>query len=182
MTVFVIALFSWNNIGYAILALPIVFILGHYMLSLIPEGTLSRLMNISQDLRAGNLSSREEIWRAGLTAYYEENTVLGVGYQNFTPMLKKHFDLSLASHNTYLSYLITGGFAGIAILLVILAKLFSHCRGLARITNSSYWYAYIAPLFIVMLTLETQYRRWIFLLSIVLYKAYVIFQRGNSPD
>ena len=182
MTVFVIALFLWNNIGYAILALPVVLLLGHYLLSLVPEGTISRLMNISQDLRAGNLSSREDIWRAGLTAYYEENTVLGVGYQNFVPMLKKHFGLSLVSHNTYLSYLITGGFGGIALLLVILANLFSHCRKLARKTHSSYWYAYIAPLFIVMLTLETQYRRWIFLLSIVLYKLCEISQREDSPN
>ena len=180
MTVFVMALFLWNNIGYAILALPIVFLLGHYMLSLVPEGTIARLMTISQDLRAGNLSSREDIWRAGLTAYFDENIVLGVGYQNFIPMLNKHFGLSFASHNTYLSYLITGGFVGISFLLVILAKLFSHCRGLVRTTHSSYWYAYIAPLIIVMLTLETQYRRWIFLLSIVLYKAYEISQRENS--
>lgn len=52
---------------------------------------------------------------AGLEALSHENFLVGVGYSNFSTMLRQHFGWQMASHNTYLSYLADLGIIGLVI-------------------------------------------------------------------
>lgn len=176
----VVVLFIWNNKKYTTFLLPI-FILGFpIVIAQIPESSIERILETKESLSTGDVSSRGDIWNKAFRAFTHENQLLGVGYLNFPEMMKHYYGSVKASHNTYISYLINGGVIGLFFLLVILLKLYKYCSFLVKKTKNSYWFAYIFPLMIAMLTLETQHRRWMFLIAIVLYKAYFILKHDTT--
>lgn len=141
------------------------------VISIIPESTIERLLSTSDSIKTGDFTSRGTIWKKGFDAFVQENMFLGVGYQNFSKMMINYYSWSVAAHNTYLSYLFTGGVVALFIFCLIIRKLFVYCIRIYRNTSNSFCFAFLIPLLIAMFTLETQYRRWIFLIAIVLSRA-----------
>ncbi|MBR5841892.1 MAG: O-antigen ligase family protein [Bacteroidaceae bacterium] len=178
-TILIFCCFAYNNKRYGLIALGVLLILLPFVISLIPVSSIERLLETKDSIESGDFTSRGTIWRKGYQAFLNENIFLGVGYQNFTKMMERYYSWSVATHNTYLSYLFTGGMVGFIFLGVILASLVTYCSKLSRNISSNYCFAYLIPILIAMFTLETQYRRWIFLIAIILYKAYELSKKGQ---
>ena len=127
---------------------------------------------------SGNFSERGYIWSAGIKAFARENIVLGVGYSNFSSMLNQHFGWQMASHNTYLSYLVDLGIIGLIIFIIILYRILIVAKRIKRLKNDIYIYAYILPFFMIMFILETEYKRWLFIIGVML-ESYLRLQYAN---
>ena len=166
--VFFIYLLSNANLKTWLALCLLILLLAPVIYDFIPEATWSRFLETEELVSSGNFSDRGYIWYSGLQAFSRENMVLGVGYSNFSSMLKQHFGWQMASHNTYLSYLIDLGFVGFIIFLVILFKMLSITKRIKKVSGDIYIYAYVIPFFLVMFVLETEYKRWIFMLGIML--------------
>lgn len=179
MMLSVVVLFVINNKKYSMYLLPLLIIASPIIISKIPTSSIERILNTKELVESGDLSNRGIIWENGLNAYVQENVLLGVGYQNFPELMHQYYGYRCAAHNTYISYLCTGGIIGLLFLMTILVKLAKYCTSFVRETRNSYWYAYILPLLLAMITLETQYRRWIFLIAIVIFKTYQISKQDN---
>lgn len=138
------------------------------LLQYIPESIVDRLFQTAELVSDGNFSERGEIWSSAVRAFSEENIILGVGYSNFSTMLRQHFGWQMASHNTYLTYFTEFGILGIWTFIYILVKIVKTTLLIKKQERSIYIYCYIVPIFIFMLTLETEYKRWIFIIWILL--------------
>ena len=129
-------------------------------------------MQTSALVNDGDFSDRGIIWQSALDAFSEENILLGVGYSNFSTMLRQHFGWQMASHNTYLTYLIEFGIIGVWAFIYILIKMINLAKSIRKQESNAFVYCYIIPLFVFMFTLETEYKRWIFMIYVLLYSWY----------
>lgn len=134
----------------------------------VPESIWDRLFQTKQLVDDGNFSGRGDIWAMGLRALFEENFITGVGYANFTIMLQMHFDSNWASHNTYLTYLAEFGLVGFWVFFNILHRIYKYSKNIYRQNHELFIYIFIVTLLIVMMTLETEYKRWIFMIGVVI--------------
>ena len=138
------------------------------LIQYIPESIIDRLMQTSDLVDEGDFSNRGVIWASALQTFQEENMIFGVGYSNFSTMLKQHLGWQIASHNTYLTYLIEFGIVGVWVFVYLLIKLLHIVRCIHKQEKSTFVYCYILPLFVFMTTLETEYKRWVFILYVLL--------------
>ena len=159
----------------------IVLLMAPIIYNYIPESMWTRFSETEELVSSGNFSDRGYIWSAGMQAFASENMLLGVGYSNFSSMLQQHFGWQMASHNTYLSYLVDLGFVGLVLFLIILCKMLLLCRQVKKSSGDLYIYAYIIPFLIVMFVLETEYKRWIFILGVLL-ESYLRLQNSASEN
>ena len=134
----------------------------------IPDSIMNRFFTISEQINNGMYSERGIIWSSAFSAFGDENIVLGVGYSNFSTMLKQHFGWQMASHNTYLTYLIEFGILGVGCFVYVLFEIIKAATTIARQERSPYIFCFIVPFFIFMFTLETEYKRWIFIFLVLL--------------
>lgn len=150
-----------------------------FVLNFLPEAIIERFTETNELVSSGNFSERGDIWLMGMEAFFQENFVFGVGYSNFTNMIHAYFGSNMASHNTYITYLTEFGIIGIFVFLNILVLLFQYAKKISRLTSYPFIYFYVIPLFVVMLTLETEYKRWIFILGILLESWYNMSKKPN---
>lgn len=164
--------------SFLIIVLIILFI--PVIVSFLPESIIDRFAETEQLVSSGDFSDRGSIWERGLEAFWDDNFVLGVGYSNFSNMLMKHFNFRLASHNTYLTYLVEFGVIGVPVFIYVLLVIWQYARKIDGLTRNRFVYFYILPLFAVMFTLETEYKRWIFILGILLESWYNLEKQSNT--
>jgi len=169
--VFAFYFISCGNLKNLMLVIFLVIILSPVIYNYIPEGIWERFSETNDLVENGNFSERGDIWSAGLKAFKEENFVLGVGYFNFSTMLRQHFGWQMASHNTYLSYLIDFGYCGFFFFIFILIRMTKIVIRIYTKSKDIYIFAYLLPFLIVMFVLETEYKRWIFMYG-VLFESY----------
>lgn len=181
LTVLVLALYfisSGSAKNFFLMSMLLVLV-APVIYNYIPEGIWERFSQTNDLVESGNFSERGDIWSAGLKAFYDENYILGVGYSNFSTMLRNHFGWQMASHNTYLSYLVDLGYIGFFFFLFVLFRM---CKIVMKTFNESkdlYILAYLLPFLIVMFVLETEYKRWIFMFG-VLFEAYYRLNHSNT--
>ena len=161
------------------------FICGLFILKYIPLGILERLLETGQSIKEQDLTNRVDIWKMGIEAFQNENMILGVGYYNWTEMMSKYYNWAASSHNTYLSALVGGGFFGYIFFLLIIYNILKYSYKIILLEKNTNILLYIIPIFLAMSVLETQQRRWLFLLGIIVYKYYIITKKeieGNVPS
>lgn len=170
LTAFVFGLYfmSSGSLKNFVLMILLVLLLSPVIYNYIPESIWDRFLETNDLMESGNYSGRGRIWSSGLSALARENYVLGVGYSNFSTMLRNHFGWQMASHNTYLSYLADLGMVGFLIFLSVLYQMFMIVRKIYKVKNDIYVYAYIIPFLVVMFVLETEYKRWLFIFGVML--------------
>lgn len=173
LTFLVVSLYFISSGGVKNFTLMILFIaiLAPVIYNYIPEGIWDRFSETNDLVENGNFSERGDIWSVGLKAFKSENFILGVGYSNFSTMLHHHYGWQMASHNTYLSYLVDLGIIGFLFFLSILVWMYKTIQRIFRNSKDIYIYAYLLPFLIVMFVLETEYKRWIFMFG-VLFECY----------
>ena len=183
VTMFVIILFMMSNssIKTWVTVVLLIFLLAPVVYNYIPESTWERFSETDDLVSSGNFSERGYIWSSGIQAFSSENIMLGVGYSNFSTMLNQHFGWQMASHNTYLSYLVDLGFIGLILFLIIIGKMLLITRSIMKSKGDLYIYAYIIPFLVVMFVLETEYKRWIFILGVLL-ESYLRMQKTASME
>lgn len=175
--VFSLYLISSGSIKNFLLMITLVIVLAPLVYNYIPESIWERFLQTNDLVESGNFSERGDIWSAGLLAFKDENFLFGVGYSNFSTMLHNHFGWQMASHNTYLSYLVDFGYIGFLFFLYIL---FIMCKIVMKIYKQHkdiYIFAYLIPFLVVMFVLETEYKRWIFMFGVLFecyYKVYLL--------
>lgn len=177
--VFSLYLISSGSIKNILLMITLVIVLAPLVYNYIPESIWDRFLQTNDLVESGNFSERGDIWSAGLLAFKDENFLFGVGYSNFSTMLHNHFGWQMASHNTYLSYLVDFGCIG---LLFFLSILFRMCKIIMKIYKQYkdvYIFAYLIPFLIVMFVLETEYKRWMFMFGVV-FECYYRINRINA--
>lgn len=165
--VFVLYFISSGNVRNFLLMISLVILLAPVVYKYIPEGIWERFSQTNDLVESGNFSERGYIWSAGLSAFKEENILLGVGYSNFSTMLRSHFGWQMASHNTYLSYLVDLGCVGLLFFLSILVRMSKIVMKIYKQHNDVYIFAYLIPFLIVMFVLETEYKRWLFMFGVI---------------
>lgn len=170
--VFALYLVSSGSFKNFLLIIVLVVFLAPVIYNYIPEGIWDRFSQTNDLVESGNFSGRGDIWSSGLRAFKDENFVLGVGYSNFSTMLQKHFGWSMASHNTYLSYLVDLGCVGFLFFLSILLRMGKIVTNMYKQHKDVYAYAYFIPFLAMMFTLETEYKRWIFMIGVILESYY----------
>lgn len=106
-----------------------------------------------------------------MNAFKDENLLLGVGYSNFSTMLRSHFGWQMASHNTYLSYLVDFGCLGFWFFVFVLVRMCKIVLKIYKQHKDVYIFAYLIPFLVVMFVLETEYKRWLFMFG-VLFECY----------
>ena len=147
---------------------------------LLPESIIERFLDSKDVASSGDFSGRGEIWYNGWRAFMNENIVTGVGYSNFCELYRKYYGIPLASHNTYLTYIVEFGLLGCWLFFRILLQMFTYILKICKSSRSKFALCYILPFFLVMFTLETEYKRWLFILGPVLYSLYEFeFQRRD---
>lgn len=170
LTAFVFGLYfmSSGSLRNFVLMILLLLLLSPVIYNYIPESIWNRFLETNDLMESGNFSDRGRIWSSGLAALSSENYVLGVGYSNFSTMLRNHFGWQMASHNTYLSYLADLGIVGFIIFLSVIYKMFMFVRKIYKVEKDIYVYAYIVPFLVVMFVLETEYKRWLFIFGVML--------------
>ena len=185
LTAFVFGLyfFSSGSIKNFILMALLILLLSPIIYNYIPESIWERFGETDALVESGNFSERGDIWSSGLQAFSEENYIIGVGYSNFSTMLRQHFGWQMASHNTYLSYLSDLGIVGFCIFIIVLYRLFRTAKNLCKRRNDIFFLAYIIPFLVVMFVLETEYKRWLFMYGIMLESYYNLnFSTKNTES
>lgn len=177
--VFMLFMLSTSSIKTWITVVVVILLMAPIIYNYIPESMWARFSETEELVSSGNFSDRGFIWAAGMQAFASENILLGVGYSNFSSMLQQHFGWQMASHNTYLSYLVDLGIIGLILFLILLCKMLLFCRQIKKSGGDIYIYAYIIPFLIVMFVLETEYKRWIFILGVLL-ESYLRLQNAAS--
>jgi hypothetical protein len=172
--------YLFNNKASIPFMLPLLLVAAFYLSQYISSGILERLMETSDSIKSNDMSERGLIWHWAWISFQEENAALGVGFGNFPEMLISHGYPGRASHNTYLSYLICGGIVGAAFFLGIIVRIIDYVIKIHRIEKKWNMLYYILPLFIGMITLETNNRRWLFLLGLMVYKYYKLISVEND--
>jgi O-antigen ligase len=90
------------------LAAPVVLVTFLYV---VPEGTVSRILSIYEELTLGNLNQRLNIWAAGWRAFAQAPFV-GAGAGTF--LSAAHLPLGATAHNTALAVAVEGGIVALA--------------------------------------------------------------------
>jgi O-antigen ligase len=151
-----------------------------FLISYLPQSIIERFMETDQLVSSGNFSDRGDIWSRAIDALSHQNFVLGVGYSNFKTMFKISFGETWASHNTYLTYLAEFGVLGFFVFLYVLIVIWKYARKISKQSGNWFVYFYVIPYLIIMLTLETEYKRWIFILGIMLESWYNMSKKPNN--
>lgn len=96
-----------------LIAALVVTMLGAYVV--LPEANVARLAETTDRIVAGDLTSRERIWRAGADVFLEPGNgwLLGSGAGTYSVVVQPRLGQALASHNAYLSVLVELGLIGI---------------------------------------------------------------------
>lgn len=170
--VFALYFVSSGSLKNFLLIIMLIVFLAPVIYNYIPEGIWDRFSQTNDLVESGNFSNRGDVWSSGLRAFKDENFVLGVGYSNFSTMLQKHFGWTMASHNTYLSYLVDLGCVGFLFFLSILLRMGKIVTNMYKQHKDVYAYAYFIPFLAMMFSLETEYKRWIFMIGVILESYY----------
>ncbi len=145
-----------------------------FIMAYLPESIVERYMETEELVSSGDFSDRGSIWSNAIKALYQQNFVLGVGYSNFKAMFRAFAGESWASHNTYLTYLSEFGLFGFFVFLYVLIVIWQYARKISKQTNNKFVYFFVIPFLLIMLTLETEYKRWIFIIGILLESWYFL--------
>ncbi len=82
--------------------------------SLVPPGNFERLSQTSNEISAGNVSNRSQIWAAGLRLY-PESPIVGTGTGSFATAVLPILGYSMPAHNAWLLVLVEMGIIGFAL-------------------------------------------------------------------
>lgn len=155
-----------SKTGFIVLLIIAVVIL----LPKIPTTIIDRYLESEELINEGDFSQRGIIWRRAWKCFFEENMFLGVGYSNFSEMLAKHYmGWKMASHNTYLTYLVEFGWIGVWTFVYVLYRIIKSAFRIKRKNGDIFIFGFIFPIFITMFLLETEYKRWLFMLVVLLF-------------
>lgn len=181
--VFLLYFISSGSIKNFLLVITLVIVLAPFVYNYIPDSIWDRFLQTNDLVESGNFSDRGDTWSAGLSAFKDENFLFGVGYSNFSTMLHKHFGWQMASHNTYLSYLVDFGYIGLFFFLYILFIMSKIVMKIYKQHKDVYIFAYLIPFLIVMFVLETENKRWIFMFGVLFecyYRMYLNMAKPNT--
>lgn len=176
LAVSLLGLLSYGKKGLVWIIITITLIIP-FVLPLIPESNIERLLQTSEQLSDGNLTGRGDIWEQGLNAFKLQNPVrlfIGIGYDQFPFMYKQYYGIITAPHNTFLSSYIEQGIVGFIIFIYILTFILVRTFRLCRSHHTLVYLGMIVPVILAMLTLGLQTRRWLWILLFLIYKIYTI--------
>ncbi|MGA2277676.1 MAG: O-antigen ligase family protein [Terracidiphilus sp.] len=152
-----------RRIFAAALALPLLAVLAWFI---VPRASFERLATISQQLQAGDLNQRWNIWRAGWHAFVQA-PLCGFGAGTFVSAASTApFD---TAHNTALSIAVTGGLCALFLAFAIVA---AALRSIAQTRGPLQW-AMAAALAVwlvtsLVATVEESRSTWLLLAIIAL--------------
>jgi len=156
--------------GRIIYLIPFVLAFGILLLRYLPETTINRLFQTTDQLKNRDLTGRGYIWSMGWKAFENSNAyILGTGFKTFPELLQRNFGWSAAPHNTYLVTLIELGIVGLILYAAMLYNLGCKVYSLVK-RNSLFYSLLILPLLVTMLTLGLETRRWLFLIGVLILK------------
>jgi O-antigen ligase len=114
-----------------VMALIVLVCAGCVAFYYVPQQSWDRLSTVFDNLRAGDLNSRETIWQDGLRAFGSKYAV-GVGAGAFQAGVGTFYN----AHNTFLAVLVEQGVIGFSVFFVILA---CAVRGSVRALGEERW-------------------------------------------
>src|SRR5262249_19838070 len=109
--------------GRKVAAVFILLAAGAAGLALVPESNLERLGSTGQEVEAGTLNGRLQIWVAGVHAFVERPG-LGYGIGQFEPAIIPWYGRARVAHNSYLAVLVEEGAIGFAVWLLMYLTVF----------------------------------------------------------
>jgi len=164
--------FIFRKKGIRLVLLIMIIFLGGLLFNSLPEYTSNRLHETTEQISNRDLSRRVFIWESGWDAYKQHgNYILGTGFMSFQKLLKQSIGISASPHSTYFSTIIELGIIGLIMLLAMLFHLLKKTYLLFK-QESIFYFLLIIPLLVVMSTLGTANRRWLFLIGVLIIKAY----------
>jgi O-antigen ligase len=86
---------------------------------LVPSETWQRISGLREEVAAGTMTHRTEIWKASLEVF-RDHAFVGVGADGHGAAVTKFLNRPLAAHNTFLSVLVELGVVGELLLLGLL--------------------------------------------------------------
>jgi O-antigen ligase len=109
--------------GKKIAAVFILLAAGVAGLALVPASNLERLGSTGQEVEAGTLNGRLQIWVAGVHAFVEKPG-LGYGIGQFEPAIIPWYGRARVAHNSYLAVLVEEGAIGFTVWLLMYLTVF----------------------------------------------------------
>lgn len=170
--IFVLSEFKKNRRA-AFFVLPAIIVIAIYIvLNYLPESSYERFLNISEDIKEGNLANRQWIWRVAfdILSQRERYILVGSGWGTFPEVFQSVTGIYYGSHNFYINILFTTGIVGFLIVMYYLIFCWEYIRRIPSKKITYYLLLYI-PL-ISMMTTNWESRRWWFLMGVFIYKLY----------
>lgn len=169
-----------RNFGSSFIFGILIIVAAPFIVRYIPDSIWDRFAETNQLVSNGDFSDRGNVWEMGLNSLKQENFVLGVGYSNFKIMIIRYYGEAWASHNTYLSYFSEFGFVGFLVFLYVVYIICQYAYKIAKEFGYKFIYFYIFPFLLIMFTLETEYKRWIFIIGILLESWYYLSKKESA--
>lgn len=160
---------------YVVLMVVMFPILGGLIMKYVPESNINRILETDEQLSDHDLTGRGYIWEKGWQAFMEDGSLVqGVGYDQFRELLQNTYGWNKAPHNTYLATLIELGIIGLILFLYLLYIAFFASLKLVRRYHSLFYFSFLIPVLLPMMTLGLSTRRWIFISLFIIYKLSVL--------
>lgn len=96
-----------------------------WVLSVIPDKTVERLLSTSSELSSGTLSERSITWKKAWLEF-EQQPVFGHGLGSFRQLMNKH-NVEYTAHNSYISIAVEQGLIGLLFYLAVIFTVFWQC-------------------------------------------------------
>lgn len=177
---FCVQLWQSKKRWYVLALVPVIVFMGASQLDRIPTETLTRILGISSDIQEGDLSNREDIWRAAMQMI-EANpnyALIGCGWGTFILAIRRYVGYDIGAHNFYIDVFATTGIVGLSIVVVYLRKLYLMIRHTYKADIMNYMMI-ILPL-ISMMSTNWQSRRWWFMMGAFIYLIYKTNNFNNA--
>lgn len=161
---------------YVFAIVPCIIIGGIYVLNHIPTATLMRIMGIVDNIEAGDMAHRQEIWSASFDMLNNNQLwyIVGCGWGAFTIAIKDFFGHNVGAHNFYLDLIATTGIVGFSIVMYYFYKLYTLIKKTYGVAIMNY--LMLGLPMISMMSTNWQSRRWWFLMGAFIY---LIYTTGN---
>ncbi len=181
----ILVIYALDNKSKLALLIPFFLLSGIFIYEHLSEGIIQRFIETGSSIREGDLTNRVQIWKHGIEAFQQENMFLGVGYLNFPDLINKYYGYSVASHNSFLSAIVCLGFLGCFFFYKIIFDIIKYTYKIYKLERTGMVFLIVTPVLITITTIEAQFRRWVFLLAIVLFKYYQLCrnqQLSQTPN
>lgn len=108
-----------------LLSLVVVSVALVWVLSIIPDKTVERLLSTGSELSSGTLSERSITWEKAWLEF-QQQPLFGQGLGSFRQLMNKHH-VEYTAHNSYVSIAVEQGIVGLLLYLAIILSVFWQC-------------------------------------------------------